>query len=107
MWRSRLLQIKKGLSISLVPSKDVLRNIFTDSIVHEEGNMSMVDPLITSDPIADAERYANREMPVRGICEQCGQEIYTWEDYYDVEGTLLHYDECGHNWLRKYLKLIY
>lgn len=57
----------------------------------------------TADPVADAERYANRDMPVVGVCEQCGQEIYAWEDYYDIEGTLLH-EDCEYNWLRQFRK---
>lgn len=53
------------------------------------------------DPVADAEDHANRDMPIIGICEHCNEPIYTWEDYYDIEGTLLH-DECSFDWLRQY-----
>lgn len=64
-------------------------------------------PLITADPVTDAERYSNREMPVRGICEQCGREIYMWEDYYDVNEVLLHDDPCSYNWMRQHKKIVY
>lgn len=55
----------------------------------------------TDDPIRDAENHANREVPEVGICEVCHEPIHPWEDYYDVEGTLLH-DDCGLDWLKQY-----
>lgn len=58
---------------------------------------------MTDDPIIDAHDYANRDMPVRGTCESCGKPIYTWEDYYDMDGTLLHYD-CSYDYMNSFLK---
>lgn len=55
------------------------------------------------DPIRDAEDYAAREAPVKGICEHCGQPIYDGDDYYDIEDTLLH-EDCLRDWAEQYRK---
>ena len=55
------------------------------------------------DPIADAHDYANRDIPSRGKCEVCGEDIPTWDQYYDIEGQLVH-DECIYDWVGQYRK---
>lgn len=55
------------------------------------------------DPVADAEDWASREAPVIGECEYCHEPIHEGEDYYDIDGTLLH-DDCDLDWLRQYKK---
>ena len=36
-----------------------------------------------------------------GECAACGDLIYSWEDRYNVEGEIIHY-ECLHDWAEKY-----
>ena len=55
------------------------------------------------DPVADAEDWSGREAPVIGECEYCHEPIHEGEDYYDIEGTLLH-DDCDFDWLRQFKK---
>ena len=55
-------------------------------------------------PLADAHDYANRDVKKVGICERCKEPIYGWEDYYDIEGVLLHYD-CEFGYMARYLKI--
>lgn len=54
-------------------------------------------------PERDAEEYASRELPVIGKCEHCGEDIYSWETHYNVEGLLLH-DDCAIDWLNQFRK---
>lgn len=42
-----------------------------------------------------------KEAEIVGICESCREEIHAGEDYYDINGDLLH-DDCLLNWARKY-----
>lgn len=39
--------------------------------------------------------------PVLGKCEGCGEPIYPYEEYYDIEGELVHWD-CLREWADKY-----
>lgn len=55
-------------------------------------------------PIEDAHDHANRDMPEVGTCEHCGKPIYGWEDYYDIDGVLLHFN-CEYEYMNKFLKL--
>ena len=56
------------------------------------------------DPVKDAQDHANRDMPSIGVCEHCGKAIYSWEDHYDMDGVLLHYD-CEFEYMKKFLKI--
>lgn len=38
-----------------------------------------------------------------GDCEWCKSEIMGWDDYYDIEGVLVH-DDCILDYLRQYKK---
>ena len=51
----------------------------------------------------DAEQERKRERHCRGACTHCGEDIYDWEDYYDIDGTLLH-DDCLIDWAAQYKK---
>lgn len=42
-----------------------------------------------------------KEAEVVGICEACREEIHAGEDYYDIEGDLLH-EDCLLDWAWKY-----
>lgn len=42
-----------------------------------------------------------REAEVVGICEACREEIHAGDDYYDIEGDLLH-EDCLLDWAWKY-----
>lgn len=42
-----------------------------------------------------------REAEAVGICEACREEIRAGEDYYDIEGDLLH-EDCLLDWAWKY-----
>ena len=55
----------------------------------------------SDDPIRDAERY-HGEAEVIGKCEHCGDDIYEGEDYYDIEGEIIH-EDCLREWAEKYL----
>lgn len=41
------------------------------------------------------------EAKVIGYCSFCHEEIYAYEDYYDIEGELVHDDHLI-DWARKY-----
>lgn len=36
-----------------------------------------------------------------GICEECGAEIYSGDDYYDIEGNLIH-EDCLTGWAERF-----
>lgn len=36
-----------------------------------------------------------------GDCCECNSEIMEWEEYYDLEGTLIH-DDCVFRYLRQF-----
>lgn len=55
----------------------------------------------SDDPIRDAEQY-HTEPSVIGKCEHCGDYIYADEDYYDIEGEIIH-EDCLREWAEKYL----
>jgi len=38
-----------------------------------------------------------------GECAECGDLIYKHEDYYDIDGMLLH-EECLTDWAAQYKK---
>ncbi|GIM28430.1 hypothetical protein CPJCM30710_10960 [Clostridium polyendosporum] len=38
-----------------------------------------------------------------GECECCNSGIMPWEDYYDIEGILIH-DDCGVDYLQQFKK---
>jgi len=46
---------------------------------------------------------ARKENEPLGQCEWCCGEIDSWEDYYDIDGVLVH-DDCVLNYLRQYKK---
>ena len=57
----------------------------------------------TSNPIQDAEDYANRERELVGYCETCGRAIYKDEDHYNIDGTFLCDDyDCTSYWLKQF-----
>jgi hypothetical protein len=51
-------------------------------------------PLRTSDPVADAERWASREdkRPIRGFCQICKKPVYGENDSYDADYAYLFDD---------------
>lgn len=61
------------------------------------------EPLRTSDPIADAERYASRDIPTVGKCCVCKEDIPIWADYYEIDDDLIC-DDCLVEYMQKYKK---
>lgn len=61
------------------------------------------EPLRTSDPIADAERYSNRDIPIRGKCSMCKEDIPTWDIYYEIDGELIC-DNCINDYIAQFRK---
>ena len=62
-------------------------------------------PLVTDDPVADAEAYASREPEIVGYCEDCESPIYRGLDYIEMDGILLHDEyECIMNYVRRNYK---
>ena len=60
-------------------------------------------PLVTDDPVADAEYYASREPDVVGYCEACGSPIYKGLNYIEIQGVRLHDEyECKLTWLEQF-----
>lgn len=62
----------------------------------------------TDDPVADFKRWdgemhRRQERCRRGRCLHCGEDIYDYEDYYDVDGILLH-EDCLFDWAAQYKK---
>ena len=62
----------------------------------------------SDDPVRDADRYdmemhRQRERCRRGSCACCGEAIYGYEDYYDIDGILLH-EDCLTDWAYQYKK---
>lgn len=62
----------------------------------------------TDDPVADFNRWdadmeRRREEHCRGRCTHCGEEVYDYDDYYDIEGELLH-EDCLYDWAAQYKK---
>ena len=67
--------------------------------------MKQIDyrPLVTDDPVADAEHYESKEADIIGYCEACGSPIYKGLDYIDLETVLLHDEwECKYAWLDQF-----
>lgn len=62
----------------------------------------------TDDPISDFNRW-DGEMHRRqencrvGLCECCGEAVYDYEDYYDIDGIKLH-EDCLSGWAAQYKK---
>lgn len=62
----------------------------------------------TDEPARDAEEY-DREMEHRrwrnrvGRCCVCEDPIYATEEYYDIDGEMLH-DDCLREWAAEYKK---
>ena len=46
---------------------------------------------------------ARKENEPLGQCEWCCGEIDSWEDYYDIDGVLVH-EDCVLSYLRQYKK---
>ena len=60
-------------------------------------------PLVTDDPVADAEYHASREPEIIGYCEACGSPIYKGLDYIDLQNIKLHDEyECKMSWLEQF-----
>ena len=60
-------------------------------------------PLVTDDPVADAEHYASRETEIIGYCEAFGSPLYKGLDYIDLESVFLHDEwECKSAWLDQF-----
>lgn len=62
----------------------------------------------TDDPVRDAARYdAEQDRKLAecciGKCTQCGAVLYSFDDYYDVDGTLIC-DDCLYDWAAQYKK---
>ena len=56
----------------------------------------------TDNPERDAERdYEEREPKKIGVCEECSDPIYDGEDYYEIDGDMLH-EDCLYDWAHKY-----
>ena len=61
----------------------------------------------TDDPVADFNRwdeemYRRQERCLVGLCECCGEAVYDYEDYYDIDGILLHSD-CMTGYMDQFL----
>lgn len=60
-------------------------------------------PLVTDDPVSDAEHYVSRDPEIVGYCEACGAPIYKGLDYIDLQSVLLHDEwECKTAWLDQF-----
>lgn len=60
-------------------------------------------PLVTDDPVADAEAWVSREPDIVGYCEACGSPIYKGLDYINLQSVLLHDEyECKMAWLNQF-----
>lgn len=62
----------------------------------------------SDDPIRDAERHQawlDARQEVIGKCEHCGDNIYADEDYYDIEGEIIH-EDCLREWAEKYRVIV-
>lgn len=62
----------------------------------------------SDDPIRDAERHQawlDARQEVIGKCEHCGDDIYADEDYYDIEGEIIH-EDCLREWAEKYRVIV-
>jgi len=44
----------------------------------------------------------HREPEVIAHCAQCGDDIYAVEDYYEIDGEIIH-EDCLREWAEKYL----
>ena len=67
--------------------------------------MKQIDyrPLVTDDPVSDAEAYASRDPEIVGYCEACGAPIYKGLDYIDLKSVLLHDEwECKTAWMDQF-----
>jgi hypothetical protein len=40
-----------------------------------------------------------------GECVQCKEELYAGDDVYQVEGGILHQEECFEQWCQDYIQL--
>lgn len=52
------------------------------------------------------EQYDNQlpdEEIIFNICDVCGEEIYVGDEYYDIDGIIIH-DECLKDWAKEYKK---
>ena len=63
----------------------------------------------TDDPVRDfdcwdAEQERKRERCCRGRCTHCGEDVYDYDDYYDIEGDILLHDDCLIDWAAQYRK---
>lgn len=47
--------------------------------------------------------YEHRSGERIGLCEHCSDPIYEADSYYDIDGTLIHWD-CLREWAAQYLK---
>lgn len=60
----------------------------------------------TDDPVRDFDRWdammeRQRESCCRGRCTHCGEDVYDYEDHYDIDGDLFH-EECLLDWAQQY-----
>ena len=60
----------------------------------------------SDDPVRDFDRWdadqeRRRERCHRGRCTHCGEDVYEYDDYYDIEGDLVH-SECLVDWAEQY-----
>lgn len=62
----------------------------------------------TDDPVRDFHRHEAEQEERRsrrrvGRCLHCRETVYDYEDYYDIEGDLLH-EDCLMDWAAQYKK---
>ena len=60
----------------------------------------------TDDPVRDFERYdrdqwRRQERMCKGKCAHCGEDVYEYEEHYDLDGDLVHSD-CLMGWADNY-----
>lgn len=57
----------------------------------------------TDNPERDAERYYEETKPKSiGVCEHCSDPIYDYEDYYDIDGDMVH-EDCIRDYAERWL----
>lgn len=60
--------------------------------------------LWTSDPVRDARVYEEWTRPKSiGVCEQCSDLIFDFEDYYEINGNMVH-EDCLTDWAEQFKK---
>lgn len=60
----------------------------------------------SDDPVRDFDRWdadqeRSRMRHRRGKCIHCGEDVYDYDDHYDIDGDLIH-EDCLSGWAEQY-----